>query len=372
MAEKTIKLFAPIAAINARTRIVKIVNILVQEDWKVDFFGWQRQLTEQHVPYNSSCVTEKTILSGGGYKSNKTLFFYPLWMVIVFLHVLFKSKRNQTLYCLGFETAFPALLATYIRGGKILFDDADRFSLIFKFPPMINTILVKLEKWTSERSTVHIVPGYSRYEWKHDKMVQLRNTPCQADFDAAKNLETKRPNVDLVVNINGWVGDTRGAPIFLKALNKLQENKTSVHFIFCGRVDSKAGEALINHEMLTYHGIVPQIEALRYYYVSDTVLTYYDPRIPINKKAESNKWGDCTYFGTPFIVNEEVITAKNFIKHDAAWSLAYSDVDGLVELLINLANNKELLNEKVKNILDLKTTYPIFDVAFQTVMEKLK
>ncbi|ARN70862.1 hypothetical protein BST91_03965 [Nonlabens tegetincola] len=49
-------------------------------------------------------------------------------------------------WALGFESAFPLLLASKIKGFKLYFDDADRFSMLFNFPKPLKFGIQFLEK----------------------------------------------------------------------------------------------------------------------------------------------------------------------------------------------------------------------------------
>ena len=367
-----IALLAPIPAITRRTRINKMVGVFLENDIEVDFFGWKRDHSElTDVPYDSKRVTENLILTGGGYASWKTRVMYPVWMTIVFFTVL-RLGRKKTIFCLGWETAFPAKLASMFTRSTIIFDDADRFSLIFSLPGLLKRILQSLERWTSRTVALHIIPGWSRYDWKHDRMMVLRNAPTTTDFLEAAKLAPEKPSKDLVVYANGWIGQTRGAPIFLAALNKIAEKKLNLSLLIAGRLDCPDGIALSKHPLVTYYGEVSQKKALSLYPISDIVLTFYDPKVPINRKAESNKWGDCVFFKKPFIVNSEVETAQNFTEKRAAFSTKYDDISQLVNLLESLLLDKALLYEAEKLILKFKDDYPVFENGMLRVIEVVK
>ncbi|MNL40770.1 hypothetical protein D3C87_1631410 [compost metagenome] len=135
-----------------------------------------------------------------------------------------------------------------------------------------------------------------------------------------------------------------------------------------GRVDSADGEALIKQPNVIFYGELPQREALAIYAASDVVLTYYDPRIEINKDAESNKWGDCIYFGKPFVVNKEVRTAEFFVDSGAAWSVPYADVEGLINLLSQLANDRRLIESASRRLSGMEESYPNFDIQMERLI----
>lgn len=349
-----------------------MVNTFIAEGARIAFHGWERLNGEaKEFAWRAPAVSEATILRGGGYASKRARAMYPLWMIAVFLRTLSLGQR-QTIFCLGWETAFPALIAARFTKSLIIFDDADRFSLLFKLPRLLNHMLQRLEHWASREAWIHIVPGFSRYEWRSDNMLALRNTPLRKDFEAARAKNGCTRESRLVIYANGWLGETRGAPIFLALAERLRSKDLPVQIVIAGRVDSAAGEALIAHPLVSYHGELDQLDALALYVDSDVVLTYYDPAIPINRKAESNKWGDCVYFGVPFIVNSEVETAESLVNAGAAFAAPYHDIDALENLISQLMDDRRLIEAASARLAGFKADYPVFDAQLINLLGLLR
>ncbi|WP_285259521.1 hypothetical protein [Halopseudomonas bauzanensis] len=359
---------APLSAFRKRTRLAKLVETLLSHDFSVLFFGWEREEGElDAMRWGDARVSEHAILKGGGYVSRKARMMYPLWMFSVFWKVI-RLRDRPTVYCLGWETAFPALLASFFNNVQVVFDDADRFSMIFGMPSSLLGVLQYLEKWTSRRVNLHLVPSFSRYDWRHEKMRVFRNSPTEATFNAARLMAPARLNVDLVIYVNGWVGDSRGAPVFLEVMRRFHRDERNIIMHVAGRVDSSEGRELVELPNVIFHGEVSQDLALSLYPACDVVLTFYDPKVRINRLAESNKWGDCIFFNTPFIVNQEVNTAADFLKAGAAWSVLYSDVDALEELLIQLAGAPQSINGAAHSLSEFKSAYPPFNVQVEQLL----
>ncbi|WP_144389515.1 glycosyltransferase [Pigmentiphaga sp. NML080357] len=371
MTSDEIIFLAPLPAFRKRTRLAKMVKVFHGRGLRSTLLGWERRSGELEVlRWEGDGVSEHTILRGGGYVSAKARAMYPLWMIVVFFTVL-RLGKGKTLFCLGWETAFPARVAAMFTKARIVFDDADRFSMLIRLPRLLKQLLVGLEKWTSRKSFLHVVPGWSRYEWRVPSMLLLRNTPLREDFEAARIAAPPRLDVDLVIYVNGWINWDTGSPIFLKALDRLCEMKVNVVMHIAGRVVSESGEALIRHPNVIFHGELKQREALALYPASDIVLTYYDPVVAINPHAESNKWGDCIYFGTPFIVNEEVETAKHFAEAKAAWQVPYQDADGLASLLKKISERRDLLDSARRALHTFRDAYPPYDVQLSEILTRL-
>lgn len=365
----TVVFLAPLGAIQRRTRLAKMAALIRARGDELLFFGWERERGEaQALRGADPGVRESIILRGGGYASRWTRLFYPLWMIAVFLRTL-GLGRDKPLFCLGWETAFPALLAARFTGARVIFDDADRFSMIVRLPGPFQRWLEALERWTSRHVHLHLVPGFSRYDWRHERMVELNNSPLMADMERARARAPARPEAALVVYANGWIGETRGAPVFVRALDLIQARGLDIRMVIAGRVSGPASSRLIEHPRVSFLGEVSQGEALAQYAAADVLLTYYDPVVPINRTAESNKWGDAVFFGTPFVVNAEVATARDFVEAGAAWSLPYDDAEALVGLLRALSLDPARVREAGRRLSTFRASYRLFDERMAEILD---
>lgn len=359
---------APLPALRKRTRLAKMATILTAGGYHIDFAGWERLPGEaQTFAWEGTGVQETTILRRGGYASGKARALYPVWMWRVFRHVL-KLGRGRPFFCLGWETAFPALLAAKFTGARIVFDDADRFSMIVRLPEPAGALLRSLERWASRRAALHVIPGFARYDWRHDRMIVLRNSPLSSDFKAALAAPPQRPAAQVVLYANGWIGQTRGAPIFLALLEQARAEGVDLRLVVAGRVDGAAAAQLMSDPAVLFLGELPQRTALAWYAVADAVLTYYNPDVAINRQAESNKWGDAVFFGCPIIVNSEVETAKPLIDQGAAHAVPYNDVKGLLRIAVTLAKDSEQRARTTSALKAFLPEYPVFDLQLNQIL----
>lgn len=361
---------APLSSLKIRTRLRKVALLLLQREFDVEFWGWEREKGELRDNSWGGDIKESAILFGGGYGSRGVHMRYPLWLASVFFNVLFRAK-GRVIYCLGWETAFPAVLASFFRSVQIVFDDADRFSMLANFPKPIARIIVGLEKWTSKRAFIHIVPNLERYDWSSPNMIVIKNNPLQEDLPSDHKRERGAYEGKFVVYVNGWVGETRGAPIFLKVMKQILESGLKVEMHIAGRIDSSSGLELINLPNVIYHGVVSQKEALEVYTFSDIVLTYYDPIVEINNFAESNKWGDCISCGVPFVVNSEVKTAAQYVLDGVAFSFNYQDWLGLCNFIVAQCQGDIELECAREKIRSMRGSIKTFEGQFGSVIEMI-
>ncbi|WP_286233914.1 hypothetical protein [Thalassotalea sediminis] len=333
-----LEIIAPVSALSNRTRLYKLASYLIN-DKKVaciHHVAWVRaksEANETELPADNIKTT--ALINGGGYGGKLTKFLYLIWMIRVFFYCLFR-RHQSPVWALGFESAFPALLASKFRKFDIIFDDADRFSLVFPFPAFIKKVIQKLEKYTSEQVLVHVVPGTERYNFAINNSFVLKNTPSRAEVEKAKVLYQQRtwPTAKLIINVNGWLGKDRGMDAALYIAKSY--NAEQVQLIVAGKVDCEAAKQLVALNNVTYLGKVSNAMALASYLCADYVLTYYDPNTEINKLAQSNKWGDALCMGTNIIVNSEVVTAQFLKKYHNTIMTPYHDLSSLRQAIDNV------------------------------------
>lgn len=342
---RIVTVVAPLSALSRRTRLFKLARYLQAKGRKVEHIAWERCPGEGVEKGLDADVRKRFLLRGGGYGNRRARAMYPLWMLRVLVACLWIG-RDRTVWALGFESAFPAVLAGKVRRFKVVFDDADRFSLLFPLPRWTRTIVARLEAWTSRSSDIHVVPGEERYDFDSAKFLVVRNMPSVIELEAARKIgPPERPDADIVVNVNGWLGAGRGMATVLEVARRMQGER--VAFLLVGKIDCEDAAALALLDNVVCLGEVSNAKALATYLASDYVFTYYKPDSIINRFAQSNKWGDAVKVSVGVIVNSEVETAEYLRKAGAAISVSYDDVDGLCsELRACLADRSRVIGHR--------------------------
>jgi len=336
---------APIPNVSNRTRAIKIGRILTGNGFELSFWGWQRERSDQIE--EDLLLNDKRLIFKTAYISIKfQRYLYPFWVLVVFIRLLSVSKET-VVWSLGLESALPAVLASKIKKFKIVFDDADRLVLLKKYNFLLKKLIIYIEKYVSKNVSRHIVPSLRRYDYSSPSHFELKNTPNLPDFKKAKssskfNWLTSNTETKLVVYVNGWLKDLRGFNVLNQVAETLKEE--SICWVVAGRSCSELASEFISRKEVVYLEELSNIDSLSVYKYVDFVLTYYDPVIPINRYAESNKWGDAIFFGVPIIYNSEVITADFIKSKRLGIGFEYHDQLSLVNFLSEVANNQILKN----------------------------
>lgn len=357
-------IIAPLSALSKRTRLYKLTTFLFGK-WpslNLTHIAWERLTGECEETYLKNLPIQKDIVvRGGGYGGAQIRFGYLSWVFKVFFRCL-KLKKSDTVWALGFESAFPAVLASKLKKFTVIFDDADRFSMLLNFPRWLNVLVERLEVFTSRNSKFHLVPGLGRYDFESKKIRVIKNTPSANELKAAFALfESKQwPAAGLVLNVNGWLGNGRGmGEILVLAKEMIEED---FRILLAGDLSCDAARELALLDNVTYLGNISNAEALASYYASDLVYTYYAPSSKINRFAESNKWGDAIMVGVGVVVNGEVETADYLREAGAAISLPYNATGDLIAKMKKLCHEKSTLIELKLNAKKIASSMDFYEI----------
>lgn len=331
---------APVASMADRVRLTKLRVVLDLMGITYTFWGWNRE-----PGVAKQVANERIILRGGGFHNRGLLMWYPVWMATVLAHALRLPSRSYV-YCLGFDTALPVVLASIVRSHRILFDNADNISLSYRWPRPLRSVLQKLERWVVRRSQVHVVPSEFRWSESDGNTKYVPNWPLsktvRAVEEATRGRYLRPDKGPLTLYVNGLLTASRGIRTLRRALEGL--DPTMIRVIVAGRLGDSDAEKLVTMPHVHYLGRLSNEEALMWYRWSHATFTFYDPMVEINRLAEPNKWGDCIALGRPFIVNSEVLTAKPYIQAGVCFTVPFDDYVELRSLLETLNTNREMLD----------------------------
>lgn len=340
----TFHVVAPLPSLNRRTRLAKLMQYLDGRNWgRVVHAGWSRESGDFLDPDLS--VEKVCLVKGGGYGTRFARVLYFLWGLRVFFYCL-RIPRRDLVWALGLESAFPAAMASRVRGFSVVFDDADRFAMLFNWPPPIRWFIELVEKLTSRLCSVHAVPNLSRYDYESKSFFLLENVPSKAAVGSAMHRarELELPvRSRVVLNINGWLGSGRGMLTALRAVQGFSSDDLTV--LLVGKLACEEADQIARLPIAIAVGEVKYSESLAWFYRSDLILTYYDPSDPINIKAQSNKWGDALLTGAGIIVNSEVERSRNLVALGSARAIPYEDHDGLASFLRECVADRSLIDE---------------------------
>ena len=357
--DKNLIVCASIAYMEDRVRLNKLKEVFETNKTQYTFWGWRR--TDE---IKSKNYIVKHLWTGGGFSSKKLFLHYPIWILMVFINS-FKLSSKDTIYAVSLDVALPIYLGSFFKNYNYIFDNPDNFSLTYNLTGFSKWVIDKVESKVAKKSLYHILPDGSRFEENHTNLVILPNFPLESEIQKAKKIyasgfldefELAKITNDkrFKIYINGRMVKHRGSEWISKIFKDLDEDKFLIIVagnIYCNKLETTLSELsnVIRFERLENY------KALSLYYCSDLVFAFYDPILPINRKAAANKWWDCVVCEVPFVSNTEVETLKLFNDYNACFSVEYGKSDALISLLNELEENRRKLLQVKENLTSLST-----------------
>lgn len=330
-----------------RVRLFKLKKVLDANQIRFDYWGWKRKHSNNFNPdYNI------TYLANGG--SGKLIpIFYLWWMFSLFWKFVFYKGANSSLfYCVGFEAGFPAYLASKVKNMNYVFDNPDNIYLSHRLPNWLVRGLARLEQKIAYGAKKHVLPGKSRWSYDFGNEFYIPNTPLKEDLRSAEQILyqpfQKSNESQLVIYITGRLVDVRGLNLLRYAIE--HTTQANFYWLIAGYADDDMKSLFQRYHNVSYLGRISSIESLALYYQSDIVFAFYDPALPINRIAESNKWWDCVATGTPFISNHGILNLKAFVDANACFLIDYYNAKELCELLEQLHLDRDALVAVKRNL----------------------
>ena len=273
---------------------------------------------------------------------------YVIWIIKLFITLL-KNKATGRIFVSGFESAFVVYISTFFIKREYVFDNPDNFYQSKQLPNFLKSALLYLERKIINKALVTLVPDESRiygYNIPVEKFEVLKNFPSKNDLkESFKNVSKQEGK--LVVYINGWLVPTRGLKMISTFITNLSPG-LDLKIIIAGKKEGL--DSVLESSYVEYKGVVSAIASLKYYHESDLILTFYDPKLEINRKASPNKWGDAIITKTVPILNKGIETTKTYFPNGGYFSIEYGEGHELLNLVLDIYHDKSILKNKIKQL----------------------
>jgi glycosyltransferase involved in cell wall biosynthesis len=137
----------------------------------------------------------------------------------------------------------------------------------------------------------------------------------------------------------GSIHEYRGLRVIAEAVKDMEGIET----VFAGWIPRVQDERYLRSQShLTYVGKVSFERSLQLVVDCDVVLALYDPAIPINMLASSNKVYEAMAAARPVITNSETAMADLVREHDCGVLVPYGRVEMLREAVLSLRKQPDL------------------------------
>jgi len=317
-------------------RIVKQALTLVRAGYEVSVFGWDRRRQYQRAEELNQIKFQRSTIPAP-YGSKFLLFVLPLFWLHAFIHVV--RARPDVVHACDLDAFIPALVMKPLLRYVLVYDIFDHFAeKISGVPVWVRKIVARFDRFAMSFADAVIVTDENRRNIVNGAMISrvevIMNVP------PAHSLMIQDPGGRrLRLSYAGVIHEHRGLYLLAEAVRDLVDVEVTLAGWIPRTVDR---EFLKRQHKISFLGKLPYEKSLELLASSDTILALYDPSLPINALASSNKIFEAMSVARPVITNFMTTMAPIVEEEQCGLLIEYGDVDSLRNAIIRLKDNPTL------------------------------
>ena len=283
-------------------RVVRMMTVARRLGLQVLFVGARRDCVESTASEPGGFDVERIGRPFRRFHGRGAIGY--LFSVVGYSVSLFRflwKVRPALVHASDFEVYGAARLYASLTGAAVMYNIHDNLALRYRCAAIGRWCLNVLEGLAARWATVALVPELHRRDalpkWSRSRVVIARNAPIDPGF-SAPSCATR------VVSLlyAGRIDTGRG----IRQLARLAGHHQSLKLRVAGAGDQDLVAEMIDRDRVTLLGRISHDDALQETRDCDFVCALYDPDVPINRYAASNKVAEALAIGRPVVINREV------------------------------------------------------------------
>jgi glycosyltransferase involved in cell wall biosynthesis len=326
-------------------RILNEAKSLSKEGYLVNILCWDRNSNHSRKE-----IIEGININYFGFKAPygklSLILYLFVWWAYEFYFLLTRDYNIYHVCC--FDTIIPAIFAKTLKRNILVYDIFDFYAETFpiSFPKIIVNFISTSERFCIRFTDAVIIVDKSRFIQikgaKIKKLIEIMNCPINITF----NISDFRDE-PFVVFYGGTLLKTNG---LLKLINSIK-HVSDVRLVLAGiGPDEKIIQGLTqNVDNASFLGWINYDEYIRQMLKASAVFSFYDPVIPNNRFANSNKVFEAMMCAKPVIVNKETSLASIIINNNCGIVVPYNDDLALANAICYLQQNPDICKKMGAN-----------------------
>lgn len=341
-------------------RVYKEAQYITSKGYEVEILCWDREAMFKKKPteqYGNIKITRFFVKSK--YGSGLKQIFKLLKFKKKCKKYLRKGKINYDyIHCHDLDGMLVGFLV-HKKNDKLIFDmhefyNSGSYAKIF-------FIVKKLLGFLQDKSykIIHVNDKQieNMTEKNKEKLIYLPNYPEESKFDKVKHIQDSQ----LRVMYAGYVRHLLPMTNLVKAGKKLKDIKIAIHG--SGEIVDELRELAKGNENIELTGAYTHDKISSFYAKADLVYIVYNKGNPNDETALPTKFFEAIISGVPVIVSKESLLEKTVNEYDIGFSVDGTDEKEVEDLLIEIKNNRAILEQKRKNIEKIKNKFVWEDVV---------
>jgi glycosyltransferase involved in cell wall biosynthesis len=310
--KSTTVLFLRTDACTVEPRIQKEAGSLRKHHYRVLAFGWDRK-GEYPESEELVGVTYRRSRIPAPYGSKMLAFLLPLFWLRAAFELL--RVRPDVVHACDLDALIPALAVRPLLGFQIVYDIFDIFSeKITNLPPAVRKLLNRIDRKLMRQARAVVVTDEKRRGLIAD--IPLRRVEVLLNVPPLSTPDPPRRDRHLFrICYAGNIHEHRGLRVIADALRGVE----GIEVLFAGWITRKEDESFLRQQS--------HITAL------------YDPALPINALASSNKIFEAMSVRKPIITNRETTMAPLVEQEQCGVLVPYGDVGALRDAVVRMRDD---------------------------------
>lgn len=294
-------------------RMAKYFDYFSHRGDRVRFWGWDRE--DRNPQYKGVLTTY--LLSGGGFGGRKLLFYYPLWMLKLFIKaLLFRKEEDELIIAVNFDAALPLYLSSIFKSRRYVYEIHDEFALSYKLPSLVKKAIQRIDRAIMRKAYFVIHVDNNRVKDNLSTNIVIENSPIDVISQDSRDYSDLEHTFAVIGNISS----SRG----ISSIAEFASSNPNVKILLVGKFyNAELKKSLLEIKNIEYRDYMPQKELFMLLKKCCAIFSLYDPSLEINRLAASNKVYDAMMLGVPVITNSEVVNSKFIADSEVGLVVSY-------------------------------------------------
>lgn len=322
---------------NLDPRVLKETSSLTRAGYAVTVFGWDRSGLQPREETIGGTRFRRSRIPAP-YGSKLLIFILPFYWIHAVSVI--RSCRPAVVHACDFDALVPALIGKLLFGHAVVYDIFDHFAdKLSGVPRFVRTVIRSFDARLMRRADLILVTD----DHRRNHIGKPGGVPVGVIMNVPPLHEAsdERPARTGTVRIcyAGVIHEHRGLRLIASAIDGLEGIET----IFAGWIPRKIDEDFLQRQAkISYIGKLAYADALKFVGECDIVLALYDPSVPINRMASSNKVFEAMSVGIPVISNRETTMAEIIETVSCGIAVPYGDQPALSAAIAHLRDHPDL------------------------------
>ena len=327
-------------------RVMKEAISLSNHGYLVNILFWDRDSKNSRIEFKDGVLCTYFGLKAP-YGKISLVPYLLIWWIYEFLFLL-KGNYNVIHSCC-FDTLPPAVIIKLLKKNKIIYDIFDFYSESFppNIPQKVKNLIRAFELYLLQFADSTIIVDESRISQISGAKIKNLGIVMNCPIDLTIQNRSVNKREKFTIFYGGLIAKDRGLNELIEAI----KNNPDIDLVIAGMgPDEDFFLPLFSKTAnVEFIGWINYDRYINLTLNADLLFAFYDPIIPNNLLASSNKLFEAMMCKKPIIVNEETSMSYIVFKENCGAIVPYKKTEKLKSVILNLKNNPSLCSKLGQN-----------------------